>query len=97
MYGLLIEHRTLAGKRDEVRKIWETHMQPAIAANSGHEAYAYSFGQDDDVIAAFQVYTSQTEAEAFLKTPAYGEYLEASRPFLAGEPKVTVLDVHWLK
>lgn len=97
MYGLLIEHRTLAGKRDDVRKIWEKHMQPAISANPGHVAYVYSFGQNDDVITAFQVYTSKSEADAFLKHSSYGEYLEASRPLLAGEPKVTVLDVLWQK
>lgn len=97
MYGLLIEHRTRPGKRDEVKKIWEQHMQPALAANPDHKSYAYSFGANEDVIAAFQVYTSQSAAEAFLRNPSYLEYVEASRPLLTGEPKVTVLDVQWLK
>ena len=55
MHGLLIEHTTMTGKRATVRDIWEKLMQPAIAANAGHLAYAYSFGQDDDMITAFQV------------------------------------------
>lgn len=97
MHGLLIEHTTMTGQRATVRDIWEKHMQPAIAANAGHLAYAYSFGQDDDMITAFQVYASKTEAEAFLEHPSYLEYLEASRPFLTGAPKETILDVLWLK
>lgn len=97
MYGLLIEHQTLSGKREEVEGVWQTHMQPAIATNPGHLAYAYSFGQDDDTITAYQVYASKAEAQAFLKHPSYKAYLEASRPLLSGEPKVTALDVRWLK
>lgn len=97
MHGLLIEHRTLAGKRDDVKEIWEKFMKPAIAGNSGHAAYAYSFGNDEDVIVAFQVYQSKDDANAFLLKPEYRMYIEASRTLLAGEPKVTVLDVRWLK
>ena len=97
MYGLLIEHRARSGKRDEVERLWQTHMRPAISANPGHLAYAYSFGQDDDVIIAYQVYASKAEAQAFLKHRSYKTYLEASRPLLSGEPKVTALDVRWLK
>lgn len=97
MHGLLIEHTTLPGKRKAVREIWEKLMLPIVAANPGHLAYAYSFGQNDDTITAFQVYASRAEAEAFLARPSYLEYLKASRPFLAGAPRVAVLDVLWLK
>lgn len=97
MHGLLIEHTTIAGKRDTVREIWERLMRPAIAGNPGHLAYAYSYGPKDDGITAFQVYSSKAEAEAFLVHQPYIEYLEASLPFLAGSPKVTILDILWLK
>ena len=97
MYGLIIEHRTLPGKRDALRKTWDALMQPAIAANPDHISYAYSFGQDADVVIAFQAYSSQTAAQAFLNHPSYLEFLARSRPYLAGDPKITQLDVQWLK
>jgi len=97
MHGLIIEHRTLPGKRDALRKVWDALMQPAIAANPDHISYAYSFGQDADVVVAFQVYSSQAAAQAFLQHPSYLDYLDQSRPYLAGAPKITILDVQWLK
>ena len=31
-FALIVKHRTQAGKRDDVRKVWEKHMAPAISA-----------------------------------------------------------------
>ena len=47
-HALFLQHRTKPGARDEVQKIWQKHMQPAIDGNSGHEVYVYSFGSDPD-------------------------------------------------
>lgn len=87
MYGLIIEHRTLPGKRDALRKVWDALMQPAIAANPDHISYAYSFGPDADVVIAFQVYSSQTAAQAFLNHPSYLDYLAQSRPISRVTPR----------
>lgn len=96
-YALFIQHKTLAGERDAVEKVWRKHMPPAIAANDGHEAYFYCFGTEPDVICAFQLYASEDAARAFLTTPSYRAYEREVRPLLAGEPSVTVLDPRWIK
>lgn len=36
---LIIRDRTRPGRREDVRKVWEKHMAPAIASNPGHSAY----------------------------------------------------------
>ena len=97
-FALIIKHKTTPGKRDEVRKIWEKHMAPAIAANPGHTAYFYCFDNaDPDSISAFQQYLSIEESRAFLKTASYAAYLKDVEPLLAGSPEITTLTPVWSK
>lgn len=96
--ALFIRHKTLPGKREEVRAIWEKQMAPAIAANPGHTAYFYCFDNADaDSICAFQQYASAEAAQAFLHTASYAAYLQAVEPLLAGPPQVTSLTPMWQK
>ena len=96
--ALFVKHKTLPGKRDEVREVWERHMAPTIAANPGHSAYFYCFDNSDaDSICAFQLYASSQAAEDFLKTPSYAAYLKAVEPLLSGPPHVTPLTPIWTK
>ncbi len=96
--ALIIEHQTLPGRRDDVRRIWERHMAPAIAANPGHLAYSYCFDNNDpDRIHAFQHYASAEASRAFLETDAYAAYLEEVEPLLSGPPRVVSLTPMWSK
>jgi quinol monooxygenase YgiN len=97
MHALLLKHKTLPGKREEVEAIWRQHMISAVDSNADHLVYVYSFGQHDDEIWAFQVYRSKEAASEFLADPAYLKYLDASRSLLAGEPHIEVLDPRWIK
>ena len=97
-FALIVKHKTLPGKRDQVRKIWEKHMAPAIAANPGHIAYFYCFDNaDPDSLCAFQQYTSDEASQAFLKTDSYIAYLKNVEPLLSGPPQVTALTPVWSK
>jgi len=97
-FALIVKHQTLPGKRDEVRKVWERHMAPAIAANPGHIAYFYCFDNaDPDSISAFQQYASAEASHEFLKTDSYAAYLKSVEPLLAGPPHVTALTPVWSK
>lgn len=97
-FALIVKHKIKAGKRDEVRKVWERHMAPAISANPGHLAYFYCFDDADaDSICAFQHYASVEASEAFLKTGSYAAYLKEVEPLLASPPQVTALTPMWLK
>ena len=97
-FALIIKHKTQPGKREEVRKIWEKHMAPAIASNPGHTAYFYCFDNtDEDSICAFQQYSSVEASQDFLKTNTYAAYLKDVEPLLAGPPQVTALTPMWSK
>ena len=97
-FALIIKHKTKPGKRDEVRKVWEKHMAPAIAANPGHTAYFYCLDNaDPDSISAFQQYSSVEESKEFLKTDAYAAYWKDVEPLLAGSPQITALTPVWSK
>jgi hypothetical protein len=39
--ALFIKHRAVPEKRDAVRRIWEKHLKPRVAADPAHEAYFY--------------------------------------------------------
>jgi quinol monooxygenase YgiN len=95
---VFIKHRTLPGKREEVRSVWEKHMAPAISANPGHTAYFYCFDNaDQDVICAFQQYASADAAKAFLQTTSYRAYLAEVESLLSGPPEITSLAPMWSK
>lgn len=97
MHALLVTHRTKAGQRDAVEAIWRQYMRGAVAENAGHLLYAYNFGTDPDVIAAFQIFASQEDAAAFLRTPGYAAYLAGSRDLLAAPPDIRPLIPLWIK
>ena len=97
-FALFITHRTMSGKRDAVRAIWERHMRPAIASNPGHIDYFYCFAANDaDVIRVFQRYVDREAAQAFLQHPSYQAYLAEVEALLAGPPEVTDATVMWAK
>lgn len=96
--ALIIKHKTLPGKRDEVRAIWEKHMAPAVSSNPGHVAYFYCLdNSDQDSISAFQVYESAEASQQFLATDSYAAYLKDVEPLLLGPPQVTALTPVWTK
>jgi quinol monooxygenase YgiN len=97
-FALIVRHKTQPGKRDEVRRVWEKHMAPAISGNPGHTAYFYCFDNaDPDSIHAFQQYESIEASREFLTTASYAAYLEDVEPLLAGPPQVTALSPIWTK
>jgi quinol monooxygenase YgiN len=96
--ALIIKHQTQPGRREEVRRSWERHMAPAIAANPGHTAYFYCFDNTDpNSICAFQQYSSVEASQDFLKTSTYAAYLKDVEPLLVGPPMVTALTPMWTK
>lgn len=96
--ALFIKHKSMPDKRDEVRRIWEKHMQPRIAQNKDHEAYFYCYNDNDlESICVYQQYSSRESSQAFLKHSSYANYLKEVEPFLAGEPEVTTATLIWEK
>ncbi len=97
-HAVFITHRTKAGQRSAAAAVWMRIMQPAIQVNEGHLAYVYTLPDDEpDVIRAFQLYRTQDDAAAFLRTPEYLEYAAAVEPYLDGPPQVASSPVAWIK
>jgi quinol monooxygenase YgiN len=96
--ALFITHRALPGKRDEVRRTWEQHLQPRIAANAAHEAYFYCYDENDpDTICVFQQYADRASSQTFLAASWYAAYVSEVTPLLAGEPEIRVATPVWAK
>ena len=96
--SIFIRHKALSGQRDAVHAIWDKHLRPAIESNPDHTSYHYGFDQNDpDTICVFQRYVSALAASDFLKSPAYGQYLEAVTPLLSGPPDVHSVHQVWAK
>lgn len=97
-YALIVKHKTKPGMREDVRRVWEKHMAPAVASNPGHTAYFYCFDNaDPDSISAFQQYASEAASQEFLATDSYAAYLKDVEPLLSGPPQVTALTPIWSK
>lgn len=97
-FALIVKHKTQPGRRDDVRRVWEKHMAPAISANPGHTAYFYCFdNKDPDSIWAFQQYESEKASQEFVNTVSYAAYLKEVEPLLSSPPQVTPLTPMWSK
>lgn len=97
-YAVFIFHRTLAGKRDMVREVWERHMAPAVSGNDSHLVYYYCFDvADNDVLRVFQLYSDEAASKAFLTHPNYASYLAEVEGLLAGPPEVFQALPMWQK
>lgn len=96
--ALFIMHRALPGKRDQVRQVWERHMQALITQNRAHENYFYCYDNNDpDAICVYQQYSDHEASQAFLENPSYADYHKEVTPLLAGEPKITAATPLWIK
>ncbi len=96
--ALFIRHKSLPGKRDQVRRVWERHLQPHIARNAAHEAYFYCYDDNDpDSICVYQQYSDGASSRAFLALPHYADYVKEVEPLLAGPPEVTTATPVWVK
>jgi quinol monooxygenase YgiN len=96
--AVFITHRALPGKRDEVRRVWERHLQPNIAANAAHEAYFYCYDDNDpDAICVFQQYADRASSQNFLAAPWYAAYVSEVTPLLAGQPEIRAATLVWAK
>lgn len=96
--AVFLIHRTLPGRRDDVRTVWMEHMSPAVEGNPGHLAYAYCLDRaDDDVICVFQMYRSAAAAQEFLNHESYKEYLAVVEPLLTGPPEFHSATPAWTK
>jgi len=96
--ALIVRVRTLPGKREAHRRVWEKHLKPNIAASPATEAYSYCYDDNDpDVICVYQQYADRSAAQEFVKAPWYAAYIEEVSPLIVGQAEVTAVTPAWTK
>jgi len=96
--ALFIMHKAKPGQREQVRQIWQKHLQPQIAGNTGHQAYFYCYDDNDpDMICVFQLYAHRNDAQEFVQQPWYQAYLAEVTPLLVGESQFRSATPFWMK
>lgn len=96
--SLFIRHKAQPGRRDEVRRIWETYARDYVAGSSGQLAYYYCYDDNDpDAIVVFQLHADQSSAEDFTRQPWYPVYERETAALLAGPSEFRTATPQWVK
>lgn len=97
-HALVLRHRAVPGRRDQLIEAWRRNMPEAVQGNDGHVAYVLcaSYSDPDEVL-IFQHYRDAAAAQEFLGNPSYLRYLEESRELLSGPPEVEPVEPLWSK
>ena len=86
--AIFIKTRCQSGKRDKVRSLWEKHLQPHSASNTGQEMYIFSYdNHDENVLYLCEIYSSQEAFQEASQQPWFGAYMAEAGPLLDGEPE----------
>ena len=96
--ALFIKTKTQAGKRDEVKALWEKHLKPDAVANDKQEIYAFCFdAQDENTLYIFEIYADMEALQSAGQNPAFGAYMQDAMPLLDGMPEVGTTTPLWTK
>ncbi|MBL8131450.1 MAG: antibiotic biosynthesis monooxygenase [Anaerolineae bacterium] len=96
--ALIIKTRTKAGKRDEVRGLYEQLLAPRALTNPAQELVLMNNdAQDPNVFYLFEVYANQEAFQASSQAPWFWEYRGAAEPLLEGRPEVVMAVPVWGK
>ena len=94
--ALIIESKTLPGKRDDVFRLYEKHMAPRAEDNDSQEVVVWcNDGSDPDAFYVFEIYRDQESFGANAQAPWFADYMQAAGPLLAAEPKVVMGAPAW--
>lgn len=59
--ALFLTVKTKPGKRDELKALWEQHLQHRAAENESQSRYVYAFEmQDENIIRITEVYENKS-------------------------------------
>ena len=87
--ALFIKTKCQPGKRDEVRQLWEKHLKPHSAENTGQEVYAFCYdNNDENILYLFEIYSNQEAFGTAAQQPWFGAYMQEAGPLLDGQPEV---------
>jgi quinol monooxygenase YgiN len=96
--ALIIKTRTRAGKRDEVRRLYEERLVPRAQQNDAQEVVVWCDDQHDpDTFYLFEIYRDAAAFGANAQSDWFADYMTRVGPLLAGEPEVSMATPGWSK
>lgn len=95
---MIIEGRTLPGKRDDVYALFEKHLAPRATAEDGQRLVVWAASEgDDDAFQLVEIYNDQAVMERNATAEWFWAYMSEVGPLLDGEPRVTTSTPRWTK
>lgn len=96
--AMVIKTKTLPGKREEVRQLYEKHLAPRAQANAAQELVLWCADEmDADTFYLFEVYRDQAATQANAQASWFWDYMKEVQPLLAGQPEVALATPLWAK
>lgn len=96
--AVMVKGRAQPGKREEIRRLFESHLAPRALANVAQPIVVWCADNGDpDAFYLWEVYADPAVMEANGRAPWFGEYMAAVGPLLGDQPEVTTATPLWLK
>jgi quinol monooxygenase YgiN len=93
-----IKIKTLPGKREQVKQIWDKIVRPRVEGEDvvEHSFFCYEI-EDDDTICLFEFFKDPSVFEAAMKSDWFLNYMEQLKPLLSGPPERNMTTPVWAK
>lgn len=96
--AMFIKSKAKAGKRDQIRELYEELMAPRAEENDSQEVVVWCIDQHDpDAFYLFEIYTDAAAMGDNAQAGWFADYMAKVGPLLAGEPEVAMATPTWSK
>ena len=96
--AIVMKVTTRPGQRDELRKLWDTHLRPRVETDPAQELYlVVEDAVDPDALHLIEVYGDPERMRRNAEAPWFAEYLAAAGPLLAAPPVMATGEPVWAK
>lgn len=96
--AIFISVTTKAGKRDQLRMLWEQHLKERAAENEHQSIYIYAFDlQNENLIHITEVYETMAAFEENSNAEWFSNYMTEAGPLIDGEPVFRMASPEWIK
>lgn len=96
--ALFIKVKSLPGKREEVKQLWEKYVKPHSEEEKELEISCYCYSlEDDDTICLFEIISDPSVSEVVMRSGWFAAYQNQLRPLLVEPPEIITATPVWAK
>lgn len=96
--AIFITVKTMPGKREELKSLWEQRLKPRALLNASQSRYVYAFDtQDENIIRMMEVYETMAAFQENTGAQWFTEFMQDAMPLLDGEPEFHMATPQWVK